>query len=395
MKVTFISNFLTHHQIPFSNSMYKLLGKDYSFVSTLSMDDERKGMGWEINADYTYEVKAYKSEVLMQKARELANESDVVIIGSAPDLFIEQRLKESKLTFKYSERLYKQGLSLGNLPRAIVSSYIHHGKFKKYPLYMLCASAFTARDLAIFGNYKQKTYKWGYFPELREHNIEELIRSKRGKVVKILWAGRFIGWKNPEQALIVAQRLDIENIEFQLKMIGNGEEFEKIKAMADNMSLNHSIEFLEVMTPDEVRKHMEETNIYLFTSDFNEGWGAVLNESMNSGCAVVASHAIGSVPFLIKNGENGLIYKNNDVDDLYEKVFSLVNDSEMCEILGKNAYMTIKSTWNSEVAADRFLMLSESLLNGDVLEYKYGPCSKAELIKNNWFNGGVNLEEKT
>lgn len=51
------------------------------------------------------------------------------------------------------------------------------------------------------------------------------------------------------------------------------------------------------MKASEVRSYMEKADIYLFTSDFNEGWGAVLNESMNSGCAVVASHAIGSVPF--------------------------------------------------------------------------------------------------
>ena len=49
---------------------------------------------------------------------------------------------------------------------------------------------------------------------------------------------------------------------------------------------------------------MEKSEIFLFTSDKGEGWGAVLNESMNSACAVVASHAIGSVPFLLKDGEN-------------------------------------------------------------------------------------------
>ena len=33
---------------------------------------------------------------------------------------------------------------------------------------------------------------------------------------------------------------------------------------------------------------------------------------MNSACAVVANSAIGSVPFLIKNKENGLIYENGN-----------------------------------------------------------------------------------
>ena len=80
--------------------------------------------------------------------------------------------------------------------------------------------------------------------------------------------------------------------------------------MIREKKLEDCVHMLGAMSPDEVRKHMEQANIFLFTSDRNEGWGAVLNEAMNSGCAVVASHAIGSVPYLIKNGNNGYIYEN-------------------------------------------------------------------------------------
>ena len=48
-----------------------------------------------------------------------------------------------------------------------------------------------------------------------------------------------------------------------------------------------------------------------------EGWGAVLNEAMNSGCACIASHAIGSAGFLIEHGENGFVYRDGDMDDFY------------------------------------------------------------------------------
>ena len=46
----------------------------------------------------------------------------------------------------------------------------------------------------------------------------------------------------------------------------------------------------------EMRKH----EIFLFTSDRNEGWGAVSNESMSNGCMLVGSDGIGSIPFLVK-----------------------------------------------------------------------------------------------
>jgi glycosyltransferase involved in cell wall biosynthesis len=379
--VTFISNTLTPHQTPFSEAMFKLIGDKYKFISCVPLSKERKQMGWSTQDNVTYEIRAYEST---EEANKLIIESDVVIIGSAPDVYIKERLKMGKLTFKYSERLYKKGLSAKMLPRAIVSSYLHHGRFQKYPIYMLCASAYTAADLALFGNYKNRMFKWGYFPETEEYNIDDLIDSKRSNVLKVLWVGRFVGWKHPELALEVAKKLDSEKIEYQLIMIGNGEEFDRIKQLVYGMGLRNKVIFLGAMSPEEVRRHMEEANIYLFTSDFNEGWGAVLNEAMNSGCAVVASHAIGSVPFLLKHGENGLIYKNDDLDDLCNKVISLARDIELCEILGRNAYLTIKNTWNAEVAASRLIELCQGLLHGKAKDYEDGPCSRAEIIKNYW-----------
>ena len=45
------------------------------------------------------------------------------------------------------------------------------------------------------------------------------------------------------------------------------------------------------LKPADVRKEMERADIFLFTSDYKEGWGAVLNEAMNARCAIVAVHS--------------------------------------------------------------------------------------------------------
>ena len=34
MKAVFISNYINHHQIPFSNALYEQLGDDYHFIQT-------------------------------------------------------------------------------------------------------------------------------------------------------------------------------------------------------------------------------------------------------------------------------------------------------------------------------------------------------------------------
>ncbi len=42
MKITFLSNFYNHHQMPLSRSLNKHLNGDYSFIATIPMDSERK-----------------------------------------------------------------------------------------------------------------------------------------------------------------------------------------------------------------------------------------------------------------------------------------------------------------------------------------------------------------
>ena len=107
---------------------------------------------------------AYESNESEKKAKKIAVDAEIVILGSASDNYIIPRLKTKKLTFKYAERFYKTGLTLRNLPHAAAGAWLHHGRFQRYPLYMLCASAYTPADAAIFHNYIGRTYKWGYYP---------------------------------------------------------------------------------------------------------------------------------------------------------------------------------------------------------------------------------------
>ena len=168
-------------------------------------------------------------------------------------------------------------------------------------------------------------------------------------------------------------------------MIGTGELFDYYQRKIKEDNLEDVILMTGAMPPEQVRNYMEEADIFLFTSDFREGWGAVLNESMNSGCAVVASHAIGSVPYLIKHGENGLIFHNENWNDLLKWVVFLITNPDERIRLGKSAYFTLTNIWNADIAAVRLLALIQDIQqNGTSTRFKNDICSKAEIIKNNW-----------
>ena len=49
MKITMISNYINHHQIPFSNALYEKIGEGYHFIQTEPMEEERVRMGWAVD----------------------------------------------------------------------------------------------------------------------------------------------------------------------------------------------------------------------------------------------------------------------------------------------------------------------------------------------------------
>lgn len=381
MKVTFYSNYLNHHQLPFCKEMYRKLGNNFKFVAHMPVLSSRLKLGYEdMNNKYPFVIRAYESDLNKAIAMKLCIDSDVIITGSAPEIYTKTRLKENKLVFRYSERVYKKGIWRVFSPKGLSKMLELHTRHREKKIYMLCASAYTAGDFGMIGAYKNKTYKWGYFPECIDHNIESLIKDKPTEKIDILWCGRFLDWKHPEKAIHLASKLKSNGYKFNLNMIGTGELEKEIKYLIKKLNLNDCVNLLGSMSYKDVREHMEKSNIFISTSDYNEGWGAVLNEAMNSGCAVVASHAIGAAPFLIKNYKNGIIYKNNKYNDLFNKVTMLINNQRLREDISRNAYYTIKDRWNGKIAANRFIDLSTQLMNGDNCDFKDGPCSKAKRI---------------
>lgn len=386
MKVAFISNYLSHHQIPFCKAMTNIIGDDFCFISTMPMGQERRALGWGFTETYTFELQAYRTDAAQRKANNIASSYDVIIIGSASDSFIVDRLKNGKLTLKYAERFYKNGLTYKNYLRARIGSWLHHGRFQKYPIYMLCASAYTPYDCLRFGNYKNRLYKWGYFPEARKYcDIKALINTKED--MSLLWVGRMIDWKHPEIAVEIARRLKADGYAFTLNMIGTGTLENEIKKLIESYGLQKFVHMLGPMSPDSVRSYMEQSEIFLFTSDFNEGWGGVLNEAMNSGCAVIASHAIGAAPYLIQHGQNGIIYPNGNLEELYNAVCKMLNNNKLRKLFGENAYFVINNIWNANIAAIRLIELSNELVvTGKSTLFDSGLCSIADVLTNDWFN---------
>lgn len=384
MKIVFLSNIFCHLQKPLSDRLYQLTNGNYWFVETQKMPEERTALGYK-STDEPYKLvytESNKGEIVR-----LVNEADVVLHGSAPYELVRGRIRQGKLTFYYSERKFKKKVSPKLFLYLFRQFYKDWGKYKN--TYLLAASAYAAADFRKMLCFKNRAFKWGYFSEAKKYDsLDEFYQRKSSivnKRISIVWVARLIPLKHPEFAINIAKKLKQAGYQFDLNLIGNGVLEKELREYVEHNNLGDCVHVLGSMPPDKVRSYMEAGDIYLFTSDRNEGWGAVLNESMNSCCVAVASHAAGSVPFLVKDKINGLIYRDGDLESAYSKVVWLIENPEERRQLGYEGYKTMTEIWSPEKAADHLLSLSSSLLRGEEPDSFEGPCSKAQLLRDKWY----------
>ena len=388
MKLTFYSNYFNHHQKALCDAFYSRLGQGFTFVETEPIEEFRSQMGWGGEAVPSYVLKTYISKKNLDRAYELALESDLVIMGTAPEVLIRKRLEQDRLTFRYSERPLKEGRVKVLIPRLAKKFYVNHYKNRNKQLYILAAGAYCSSDYRFLHSYIDKCYKFGYFPFGEIKSFDELMQLKeRNSPVRVLWTGRFLKLKRADLFIRAAANCAAKGLDFRISLVGGGEEEAKLKSLVSSLGLSDRTEFLGYLSPEETRQAMREANIFVMTSNKLEGWGSVIYEGLSSGCAVIASHAAGATPFLIDQGYDGLIFKSGSVASLTGALEELLRKPERVIQLGHAAYDNMRRYWNPNVAAERTIELAEGLLKGEPPEFEKGPLSRCEDIKDNWFKG--------
>lgn len=375
------------HQSALADAMYEILGEDFKFV-----EFGQKGFQYgsftgpdkNTNFERPYIIRMWESEEEKKQGLKLIEQADVIRTGGEPRELTLDRIKGGKLTFRSTERIMKGPLYKDVFRTRALLPYLKYAN----PNYrVLCQSAFMANDLSLIGNlYRERCYKFAYFTQIPDIDIEKVLEGRNKEKIQIVWCARFIDFKHPELPLALAKRLlESGRKNFEIRMIGANTTplWLEIDRQVKKENLENHVILTGGIPNTDVLERMRKSHIFIFTSDRGEGWGAVLNEAMGAGCACVASNEIGSVPFLLKHKENGLIFKSCSVNSLFENVVQLYDSPELCQEYGRKAYQTITTKWSAYQAAERLVRLSESILDGNEISFADGPCSKAYSCKPN------------
>lgn len=386
-KLAIFSSILNHHQVGVADELYRILGENFSFIE-LNNDNQKKGSTEDFSTR-PYLIKAWESQSQATLAMKIARYSEACIFGGVDSLpYEKERLKNDLLTLDMDERPLKRGL-VNILSKANIYTlyYYWSNNWKSKPLYKLCCSAFTAKDYERLYMYKDKCFKWGYFTRVNYNlSIEKYIDSSSQPTIPIMWCGRFLKWKHPEMPVQMAAKLKSKGYKFHISIYGDergAAKYDKIYPTAKleklirNLGVEDCVSLKGNIPNNEIIKAMQKSAIFLFTSNCFEGWGAVANESMANGCVLIASDAVGSAPYLIKDGENGFCFKSECIDSLVQKVEWLFTHPEEMKQMRKKAFESIVYVWSPSNAVCSLLQLIDDLQNSRKSSIKYGPCSKA------------------
>lgn len=113
----------------------------------------------------------------------------------------------------------------------------------------------------------------------------------------------------------------------KLLIAGDGPERERIEAYISEHKLDGRITLLGYQNQDSIHKYITNSRFVVIPSICNENCPYSVLEAMEIGKPIVASR-IGGIPELIADGENGYLYKADDINELKEKLTLLLNDDE-------------------------------------------------------------------
>ncbi|MFZ5912451.1 MAG: glycosyltransferase family 4 protein [Chloroflexota bacterium] len=155
-------------------------------------------------------------------------------------------------------------------------------------------------------------------------DIEPAAREPDGQP-RIVFAGRFVGQKDPQQ--IVRALAGLRDLDWQCVLLGDGELFETVKQSIHAEGLDGRFTLTGWVTPEKVLEQFSQGNI-LFMPSLSEGLPVVGVQALASGLAVVASH-IGGFLDIVDEGQNGFLVRPGDQAGFAEALRKLLTDASL------------------------------------------------------------------
>lgn len=359
MIILYVSKVLNHHQFYFVNELAKRFPGQVWYATVEYAERRRRMMHFpEFQADWIFSLESEQ-----QRFQDLFLNADIVLCHDRDQYkLIEKRLERQKLTFYFSERWFKTGYGKLRLlqPRILYLCYLFKKLSKSEQFFFLAQGEFAATDFASLGIFKGKAFNFGYITNVEEHPYKAEVQLPKRKT-NILWCGRFLSWKRVDKLVQAFINLSQRQTDIHLTIVGNGPMRKQVEKLVQKCP--EQITLYDFLPTDTIRTLMNQADIYVLPSNGCEGWGAVVNEAMAEGCAIIGGDQAGSIKALVKDGENGLLLRKGNVKEISDKLEYLIEKPEVLAQM-KEAVRRTAQEWSPQNVCDRFLHLVQQIQLG-------------------------------
>lgn len=276
------------------------------------------------------------------------NKPDVVYAHSS-DTALPAFLIAKLFKAKYVLRLY--GVSYVKTKRFKVSYIFLYTAFGfKADLYILTNDG-TAADAVAYslGAPHEKVYflKNGVNKKWAEGAINENLRRKmapNGEQI-LLSVSRLANWKQVDLILKVFANLIKLNANLRLLIVGDGPEMKYLKNLSADLNIDKHVLFVGGQPQSEINRYMKIADVFISMNALSSLSNPVF-EAMVCGLPVIALNR-GTTSELIKNGENGILVEDDQLEYLPERINNLFKNNEERKRIAKNGQKTILEQWPS------------------------------------------------
>lgn len=190
----------------------------------------------------------------------------------------------------------------------------------------------------------------GYKGTVIENSIslsEYSFRQRTLLQTQLLWVRSFHETYNPQMALHLVHQLKQQYPDVHLTMVGPEVDgsMEKCKQLAEDLGVEQHITFTGKLSKLEWTKLAQSKDIFINTTNYDNLPVSVL-EAMALGLPVVSTN-VGGIPYIITDGQNGLLVDADNVNEMTAAVTQLLSDNSMATSISKNAREYVEQyDWN-------------------------------------------------
>lgn len=184
--------------------------------------------------------------------------------------------------------------------------------------------------------------------------------------IQLLSVGRLRKWKGHELGIQAVDKLVKEGLNLEYFIIGDGPERVNLQRLIEKLHLNKHVKMLGKKKQSEVKKWMQESDVYLMTSVYDdtgrrETQGVVTAEAQACGLPVVAFRS-GGVPYTLEEGKTGYMAEEKNLTEYTQHLRKLCTDEKLRKKMGKNARKFIEDSFCQTKVAQKQVSLYEKVL---------------------------------